>query len=109
VLKVRDGSPLDVPLIQFACDKKEEMHVYLGEKTKEEEEKEKRKENELTATAKTIFAQKRYYTYLELSEKLQEYLDVKERTAKGYIKFMREKDIIFKDPSKANYFVILHG
>jgi len=107
VLKVRDGSPLDVPLIQFAWDKKEEMHVYLGEKTKEE--KEKRKENELTATAKTIFSQKRYYTYQELTDKLQEYLDVKERTAKGYIKFMREKDIILKDPSKANYFVIGHG
>jgi 5S rRNA maturation endonuclease (ribonuclease M5) len=104
VLKVRDGSPLDVPLIQFAWDKKEEMHIYLGEKTKEE--KEKRKENELTATAKTIFAQKRYYTYHELTDKLQDYLDVKERTAKGYIKFMREKDIILKDPSKANYFVI---
>ena len=104
VLKVRDGSPLDVPLIQFAWDKKEEMHIYLGEKTKEE--KEKRKENELTAAAKTIFTQKRYYTYQELTDKLQEYLDVKERTAKGYIKFMREKDIILKDPSKANYFVI---
>ncbi|HJV77769.1 MAG TPA: bifunctional DNA primase/helicase [Paludibacter sp.] len=107
VLKVRDGSPLDVPLIQFAWDKKEEMHVYLGEKTKEE--KEKRKENELTTTAKTIFAQKRYYTYQELTDKLQEYLDVKERTAKGYIKFMREKDIILKDPSKTSYFVIGHN
>jgi len=107
VLKVRDGSPLDVPLIQFAWDKKEEMHVYLGEKTKEE--KEKRKENELTATAKSIFTQKRYFTYHELTDKLQEYLDVKERTAKGYIKFMREKDIILKDPSKTNYFIIGHG
>jgi hypothetical protein len=38
VLKVRDSSPLDVPLIQFAWDKKEEMHVYLSEKTKEEKE-----------------------------------------------------------------------
>lgn len=107
VLKVRDGSPLDVPLIQFAWDKKEEMHVYLGEKTKEE--KEKRKENELTSAAKTLFNQKKYYTYQELTDKLQEYLDVKERTAKGYIKFMREKDIILKDPSKTNYFVIGHG
>lgn len=107
VLKVRDGSPLDVPLIQFAWDKKEEMHVYLGEKTKEE--KEKRKENELTSAAKTLFTQKRHYTYQELTDKLQEYLDVKERTAKGYIKFMREKDIILKDPGKASYFVIGHG
>lgn len=107
VLKVRDGSPLDVPLIQFAWDKKEEMHVYMGEKTKEE--KEKRKENELTSAAKTLFAQKRHYTYQELTDKLQEYLDVKERTAKGYIKFMREKDIILKDPSKTNYYIIGHG
>lgn len=107
VLKVRDGSPLDVPLIQFAWDKKEEMHVYLGEKTKEE--KEKRKENELTSAAKTLFTQKRHYTYHELTEKLQEYLDVKERTAKGYIKFMREKEIILKDPGKTNYFIIGYG
>ncbi len=107
VLKVRDGSPLDVPLIQFAWDKKEEMHVYLGEKTKEE--KEKRKENELTSAAKTLFSQKKYFTYQELTDKLQEYLDVKERTAKGYIKFMREKDIILKDPGKTNYFIIGHG
>ncbi|GHT35297.1 hypothetical protein FACS189434_12900 [Bacteroidia bacterium] len=27
-LKVRDGSPLDVPLVQFAWDKEKEMHVY---------------------------------------------------------------------------------
>ncbi len=107
VLKVRDGSPLDVPLIQFAWDKKEEMQVYLGEKSKEE--KEKHKENELNATAKTLFAQKRYYSYQELTDKLQEYLDVKERTAKGYIKFMSEKEIILKDPTKANYYVIGHG
>ncbi|MEI8204579.1 MAG: bifunctional DNA primase/helicase [Bacteroidota bacterium] len=107
VLKVRDGSPLDVPLIQFAWDKKEEMHVYLGEKTKEE--KEKRKENELTATVKSLFAQKRFYTYQELTEKLQQHLDVKERTAKAYIKFMRDKEIIIKDPSNGNYFVVGNG
>jgi DNA primase (bacterial type) len=104
VLKVRDGSPLDVPLIQFSWDKNEEMHIYLGEKTKEE--KEKRKENELTSAAKAIFSQKRYYTYQELTDKLQDYLDVKERTAKGYIKFMRDKAIILKDPAKASYYVI---
>ena len=98
---------MDVPLIQFARDKKEEMHVYLGEKTKKE--KEKRKENELTATAKTIFTQKRYFTYHELTDKLQEYLDVKEYTAKGYVKFMREKYIVLKDPSKTSCFVIGHN
>mgnify|MGYP000915964948 FL=1 len=51
-LKVRDGSPLDVPLIQFAWSKEQAMHTYIGEKTKEE--KEKRKENELAAVARSI-------------------------------------------------------
>lgn len=102
-LKVRDGSPLDIPLVQFIWSKEKQMHIYIGEKTKEE--KDKRKENELTATAKTIFAQKHHYTYQELADKLQEYLDIKERTAKAYIKFMREKEIILKDPDKSNYFV----
>ena len=87
--------------------------LYAGSKDvlhlSEAKAEEKRKENELTATAKAIFTQKRYYTYQELTDRLQEYLDVKERTAKGYIKFMREKDIILKDPGKANYFVIGHG
>ena len=32
-------------------------------------------------------------------------LDVKERTAKSYIRFMRERDIIIKDPSNQSYFI----
>lgn len=103
-LKVRDGSPLDVPLIQFAWDKEVNMHSYLGEKTKEE--KDKRKESELLTIARNIFRIKSFYTYQELSEELQTFLDVKERTSKNYIKFMREKEIIVKDPSNANIFII---
>lgn len=103
-LKVRDGSPLDVPLMQFTWDKDAGMHVYLGEKPKEA--KEKRKEDELVAIAREIFARQRFLTYVELCEQLQTALDVKERTAKNYIKFMREKEIILKDPSNPNYFII---
>ena len=29
-LKVRDGSPLDVPMMLFGWDKAEDMHVYRG-------------------------------------------------------------------------------
>lgn len=54
-LKVRDGSPLDVPLMLFAWDKKAGMHVYKGEKPREE--KEKRKERELVGVARDIFGQ----------------------------------------------------
>jgi hypothetical protein len=105
-LKVRDGSPLDVPLIQFAWNKELQMHTFIGEKTKEE--KEKRKETELANVAKTIFSTQRFCTYVELCEKIQSILDVKERTAKSYIRFMREKELILKDPSNESYYIIGH-
>ena len=93
-LKVRDGSPLDVPLMQFAWDKEKAMHAYLGEKPKEE--KDRRKEEELVAVARELFSRKRFIGYMELSEELQTAFEVKERTAKSYIRFMREKEIIVK-------------
>ena len=103
-LEVRDGSPLDVPIMQFAWDKDAGMHVYLGEKPKEE--KEKRKEDELVAVARDIFGRQDFITYVDLAEQIQAILDVKERTAKSYIKFMREKEIIRKDPSNQSYYII---
>ena len=103
-LKVRDGSPLDVPLVQFSWNKEKGMHAYLGEKPKEE--KEKRKETELTSVAKTIFGKQKHCTYVDLSEQIQSILDVKERTAKNYIKFMREREIILKDTANSIYFII---
>lgn len=105
-LKVRDGSPLDVPLMQFSWDKKEAMHLYVGEKPKEE--KEKRKEMELRGVAKDIFSRQQFITYIDLSEQIQAGLDVKDRTAKTYIKFMRDKEIILKDPSNQSYYIIGH-
>lgn len=105
-LKVRDGSPLDVPLIQFSWDKKAGMHTYIGEKPKAE--KEKRKRNELVSVARSIFSKQRYCTYVDLCEQIQTTLDVKERTAKSYIKFMRDNQLILKDPSNTSYFIIGH-
>ena len=35
-LKVRDGSPLDVPLIQFGWDQREGRHVFIGKKSNED-------------------------------------------------------------------------
>ena len=105
-LKVRDGSPLDVPLVQFTWNKELGMHSYVGEKPKEE--KEKRKENELIMVAKNIFTTQKHWIYIDLCEQIQNLLDVKERTAKSYIKFMREKDIILKDPSNSSYYIIGH-
>jgi len=103
-LKVREGSPLDVPLMQFAWDKGKAMHAYLGEKPKEE--KEKRKEDELVAVAREIFSYRRFVTYVELTESIQSILEVKERTAKSYIKFMREREIIVKSPDSQSHYML---
>ena len=73
-------------------DKKAGMHVYKGEKPREE--KEKRKERELVNVARDSFGRQTHITYIDLCEQLQQVLDVKERTAKSYIRFMRERDII---------------
>jgi hypothetical protein len=93
-LKVRDGSPLDVPLIQFGWSKEEGRHVFLGEKSKEESET--RKLNELTEIAKDIFANKSVQTYAELTQAVMEALDIKDRMARNYIKFMKDHDIVEK-------------
>lgn len=106
-LKVRDGSPLDVPLMQFSWDKEANMHIYIGEKPREE--KEARKEKELANVAREIFSTQKHFTYIDLCERIQQIMDVKERTSKGYIKYMREKEIIIKDPSNQNYFMIGHN
>lgn len=103
-LKVRDGSPLDVPLMQFVWDKEKAMHAYLGEKPKEE--KDRRKEEELVAVARELFSRKRFFGYMELSEELQTAFEVKERTAKSYIRFMREKEIIVKSPDSPNSYML---
>jgi hypothetical protein len=93
-LKVRDGSPLDVPLVQFSWDREKAMHTYLGEKPKEE--KEKRKETELAGVVRSIFSKQKHCTYVDLCEQIQSILDVKERIAKSYIRFMRDREIIQK-------------
>ncbi len=93
-LKVRDGSPLDVPLIQFGWNKEQGRHVYLGNKSKEESES--RKINELTEVAKEIFTTKANLSYTELLAAVMEALDIKDRMARNYIKFMKDNGIIEK-------------
>ncbi len=91
-LKVRDGSPLDVPMVQFGWSKTEGRHVYLGEKSKEDSDL--RKTNELKDAASEIFRDKVIIPNQQLVQAVMEQMDVKERTARAYIKFMRENGII---------------
>ncbi len=99
-LKVRDGSPLDVPMMLFGWDKDADMHVYRGEKSKED--KEKRKTDELLAVVKSAFHTKLRLSYQELCDVLMREMEIKDRTAKKYIAYMKEQCILSQDAS-GNY------
>ena len=99
-LKVRDGSPLDVPMTLFGWDKALDMHVYRGEKSKED--KDKRKSNELHAVIRDAFRSATRLSYQQLCEILMRELDIKDRTAKKYIAYMKEQGILIQD-SQGNY------
>ena len=99
-LKVRDGSPLDIPMTLFGWDKALDMHVYRGEKSKED--KDKRKSNELHAVIREAFRSATRLSYQQLCEILMRELDIKDRTAKKYIAYMKEQGILIQD-SQGNY------
>ena len=99
-LKVRDGSPLDVPIMLFGWDKEADMHVYRGEKSKED--KEKRKTDELIGVVKEAFRSSFKLTYQELCEVLMREMEIKDRTAKKYIAYMKEQRILAQD-TNSNY------
>ena len=99
-IKVRDGSPLDVPMMLFGWDKEADMHVYRGEKSKED--KEKRKIDELIAVVKEAFRNKITLSYQELCEVLMREMEIKDRTAKKYIAYMKEQRILAQD-TNGNY------
>ena len=99
-LKVRDGSPLDVPMTLFGWDKALDMHVYRGEKSKED--KDKRKSNELHAVVRGAFRSATCLSYQQLCEILMRELDIKDRTAKKYFAYMKEQGVLIQD-SQGNY------
>ena len=99
-LKVRDGSPLDVPMMLFGWDKALDMHVYRGEKSKEE--KDRRKSSELLAVVRELFRTTNLLSYQELCEVLMRELEIKDRTAKKYIAYMKEQGILRQD-AQGNY------
>lgn len=91
-IKVRDGSPLDIPMMSFGWDKKEDMFVYMGVKSKED--KEKQKINDLKSIAHGIFEKVDKLTYGEMVKAIVDAMEIQPRTAKDYIRTMRDKAII---------------
>jgi len=95
-LKVRSGSPLDVPLLQFAWDKEKDYHVFIGEKSPKD--KQARKVEDLQSLADELFAEHEGLSYSDMVKELVDTLEVSIRTAKYYIGFMLKNYIIIKHP-----------
>ena len=92
--------------MQFGWSKAEGRHVYLGEKSKEDSEL--RKTNQLKDAAADIFKNKISITNQNLIKEIMEIMDVKERTARAYIKFMREHGIIEKNTTNTSEYQLMN-
>lgn len=105
-LKVRDGSPFDVPIMEFGWSKEEGRHVFLGEKGPKENMR--RKSHDLAELAQSIFAGIHLLSTKELGLKISDHLDVQERRARDYIKQMRELQIIEKSHQFPGSYQLIH-
>ena len=94
-LKVRDGSALDVPLMQFSWNKSLAMHTYIGNKS--EKARLQRKRHDLRKVCEELFEEVNHITFGEMCKRIQSLTGVGERTAADYIKDMSEEGIIAKD------------
>ena len=93
-LKVRDGSPLDIPQVIIGWDDELKYHVVVPDsyRTKAQD----RKLSDLSEIARDIFFGVSTISYTNLVAELKERLGVKDRQAKNYIKTMKENKIIWQ-------------
>ena len=90
-IKVWDGSPLDIPMISFGCDKKVDRFVYMDVKCKEDK---KLKSTDSKNNSASIFEKVNLLAFCELADAIANMKEVKLRTGNEYIRYMREKVII---------------
>jgi len=102
-IKVRDGSPLDVPILEFGWDTEKGRHVFLGERG--EVSSFQRKYDELKELACNIFLDKQQILKsTDIQRKLMDVLSIKDRMARNYLKFMLDNSIIEKSDFGTNYY-----
>lgn len=104
-LKVRDGSPLDVPIKEFGWSKEEGRHVFLGEKGPKENAK--HKSVDLKALATELYGEKRSMSSIELTGMISSHMEIQDRSARDYIKHMREYGIIEKSSQFPGFYTLI--
>lgn len=96
-VKVRNGDPLDVPMIQFGWDKAQGMHIFRGVKPKKEQEA--RKQVELRNIATEILSEVNSMSKEEFTKKVAHWLlnnngMTDSRASKNRVKSMLSMNII---------------
>jgi len=104
-LKVRDGSPLDVPIKEFGWSKEEGRHVFLGEKGPKENTK--HKSVDLKALATELYGEKRSMSSKDLTRLISSHMEIQDRRARDYIKHMREYGIIEKSSQFPGFYTLV--
>ncbi len=104
-VKLREGNPLSVPIIQFAWQDSIQQHEFIGFMEKGNFQSKKIKK--LKTFAKQKFANNSIIQSSELGYYLMDHFDIKERMARNYIKLMRDNLIIRKESSMQNAYILV--
>lgn len=104
-LKVRDGSPLDVPIMEFGWNKEKGRHEFFGEKSPKETVK--RNSVDLKALAKELYGEKRSMSSKDLGTLISQHLEIKERMARNYINYMKEHGILEKSTQFPGFYTLV--
>lgn len=91
-IKLRNGSPLDIPMTHFGWGKKKDISGYMSVKSKKD--KGKQKSTVPKNIAASIFEKVNPIAYVKLTDAIIDMMSVEPRTAKECIQTMREKAII---------------
>jgi len=91
-LKVRDGSPLDVPQLVIGWDEELKFHVLMERPSAEMIQK--HKYEELLNKAATIFEGKESKSYSEIVSALEEVFNVNQSQAKNYLRDLKKFEIL---------------
>ncbi|ERI62648.1 hypothetical protein HMPREF1551_01758, partial [Capnocytophaga sp. oral taxon 863 str. F0517] len=91
-MKIRNGSLSDTPQILFRWNNELGMHSYVGNQKNEDQKP--NKASTLASLVSPLFKERTLWTVQELNIEIQKRTDVKERTAKGYIRTLKEMGIL---------------
>ncbi len=98
-MKLRDGNPLEVPMQQITWDKDMDMFKFVGSKS--ESAMANRKKEQLDQIVKAIYkGGVGAYNYGDLTKCIEIEADVKERTAKDYIRELYKNKVLVKQGDK---------